>query len=206
MVMILVLPDLHLDHWHAAKCDPFAHHSTEWRESIHHCIVAGDLINDGTRRWPRALEWLSRQLPCAQIAIFPSNHDFYEGRIDREDKLRAAAEQVGATYAQKTVREIGRTRLLCCTLWTDFNLFGAAAKPSAMYDARRLMNDYRSIRVERGNFRRLHPEDTVSIHLDHRAWLERELSRPWAGDTVVVTHHAPHLEATGPHRTELDPA
>lgn len=26
------------------------------------------------------------------------------------------------------------------------------------------------------------------------------------GDTVVVTHHAPHLEATGPHRTELDPA
>ncbi len=152
---------LHLDHWHAARRDPFTHLSTEWREGIHHCIVAGDLINDGTRRWPRALEWLSRQLPCARIAIFFGNHDFYEGRIDREDKLRAA-ERVGATYGQKAVLEIGRTRLLCCTLWTDFNLFGAAAQPSAMYDARRLMNDYRSIRVERDDFRHLPPADTRS--------------------------------------------
>jgi len=97
--------------------------------------------------WPSALEWLSRQLLQARLAFFPGNHDFYEGCIDREDMLRAAAEQTGPAYAQKAVLEIGRTRLLCCTLWTDFSLFGTASQPAAMYDARHFLNDYPSIRV-----------------------------------------------------------
>lgn len=134
--MILVLPDLHLDHWHAPLANPFAHLSEEWRSGINHSIIAGDLIKEGARRWPRALEWLFRQLPQARLAIFPGNLDFYEGCIDREDMLRAAAEQTGAAYAQKAVLEIGRTRLWCCTLWTDFCLFVKTSQPAAMYHAR----------------------------------------------------------------------
>lgn len=61
--------------------------------------------------------------------------------------LRSAAEQTGPAYAQKAVLEIGRTRLLCCTLWTDFSLFGTASQPAAMHDARHFLNDYLSIRV-----------------------------------------------------------
>jgi Icc-related predicted phosphoesterase len=31
----------------------------------------------------------------------------------------------------------------------------------------------------------------VRVHRDHPAWLEAELVKPFAGQTIVVTHHAP---------------
>ncbi|AOJ69061.1 MULTISPECIES: metallophosphoesterase [Burkholderia] len=36
------------------------------------------------------------------------------------------------------------------------------------------------------------PRDALALHRTARAWLERELAKPWAGRTIVVTHHAPH--------------
>ncbi|AOK29972.1 MULTISPECIES: metallophosphoesterase [Burkholderia] len=36
------------------------------------------------------------------------------------------------------------------------------------------------------------PRDALALHRTARAWLERELAKPWAGATIVVTHHAPH--------------
>jgi hypothetical protein len=40
--------------------------------------------------------------------------------------------------------------------------------------------------------RRLRPLDTVQWHHAARQWLLARLAEPWAGRTVVVTHHAPH--------------
>ncbi|AJX31727.1 metallophosphoesterase [Burkholderia oklahomensis] len=36
------------------------------------------------------------------------------------------------------------------------------------------------------------PRDALALHRTARAWLERELAKPWAGATIIVTHHAPH--------------
>ncbi|HEY3599226.1 MAG TPA: metallophosphoesterase, partial [Paraburkholderia sp.] len=36
------------------------------------------------------------------------------------------------------------------------------------------------------------PADTLALHACARAWLERELAKPFGGKTIVVTHHAPH--------------
>nr|WP_216610987.1 metallophosphoesterase [Burkholderia thailandensis] len=35
------------------------------------------------------------------------------------------------------------------------------------------------------------PRDALALHRTARAWLERELAKPWPGATIVVTHHAP---------------
>lgn len=47
--------------------------------------------------------------------------------------------------------------------------------------------------------RRLTPEDTRALHMSDRAWLAQKLAEPFAGPTVVVTHHAPHRNSLAPH-------
>ena len=59
------------------------------------------------------------------------------------------------------------------------------------------MNDYRLIRVAGASYRRIRAADTVALHRDHRRWLEARLAEPFDGDTVVVTHHAPHPACLG---------
>ncbi|MEB5488579.1 metallophosphoesterase, partial [Burkholderia pseudomallei] len=42
------------------------------------------------------------------------------------------------------------------------------------------------------------PRDALALHRTARAWLERELAKPWPGATIVVTHHAPLRASLAP--------
>lgn len=44
----------------------------------------------------------------------------------------------------------------------------------------------------------LRARDTLADHERSRSWLERELAKPFAGKTVVVTHHGPHPLSIAP--------
>ncbi|KVE34417.1 metallophosphoesterase [Burkholderia sp. BDU5] len=116
----------------------------------------------------------------------------------------------------------GRFRVLGTTLWSDFELFGsdADARAQSIAACERVMLDFkgliqvdwpsdagdeekarahraagkasaRAIEAEPGP-RSFAPRDALALHCTARAWLERELEKPWAGATIVVTHHAPH--------------
>jgi hypothetical protein len=72
----------------------------------------------------------------------------------------------------------------------------------AVETARRVMTDYRQIRIGvpglpfiQQETRPITPRDVLALHHDHRIWLEAALREPhFAGDsgkTVVVTHHGP---------------
>lgn len=202
---ILFLSDLHLDIWADAGLDPLSGITSDAQPG--HVVVAGDLCNNGAKRWPRYLAQLQARFPEAQIIILPGNHDYYGACLDREDKLADAASAAGAIFAQKTAIVIGDLRLLCCSLWTDFRLSGEAAQFMSQYVAERGMNDYRKIRLERDGYRRISPSHTAAIHHEHRLWLQEQLEIPFEGRTAVVTHHAPHpkalMESSAP---ELDPA
>lgn len=39
------------------------------------------------------------------------------------------------------------------------------------------------------------PMQLRGIHLEHREWLDERLAQPFAGRSVVITHHAPHPAA-----------
>lgn len=99
-------------------------------------------------------------------------------------------------------------RLLGATLWTDFALPVAQDGHPAETDvagalavANRRLTDFHtsqladeSIPRHRGEDvrrRLLKAEDTLAMHWVDRDWLRRELSKPFEGPTVVVTHHAP---------------
>ena len=62
-----------------------------------------------------------------------------------EDKLRDVAAAHDATFVQKSELIFGRHRLLCCTLWTDFDIYGE--RSDNLRNAVTQMNDYLYMRV-----------------------------------------------------------
>lgn len=222
---IAVLADLHCDHYVRQKTDAFSAHNLhrliDW-ESLDALIIAGDLVDRWPRNWPMALKFLTQFMPPEKIYILPGNHDFYGQSLGDEPEMRAMVEAVGAHFPQMQELWHGATRLLACTLWTDFDLNGMQSH--AMAAAANFMLDYRAI-TKAAPARRLpqineismpswsqasiEPADTLELHHHHRAWLQAALaSQHFAaadGQTVVITHHGPHSVTAGPI-TEFSPA
>ena len=190
---ILVLADLHLDLQLNQGIDPFRQVPPEQLQGVTHLFLAGDLSNKGHTQWKRCLPWVIERVPNAKVYVCPGNHDYYGGKIDREDKLRDVAISCGVEFLQKSELMIAGHRVLFCTLWSDFEIYGDRA--DNMRTARTGMHDYRHIRVEKTGFKRLTPSQTVQINVDHRGWLEDKLSDGFEGKTTVITHHAPHRKA-----------
>lgn len=115
------------------------------------------------------------------------NHEFYRGEwrhVFREVRQRAAA---NVHVLENEAIIIDGVRFLGATLWTDFQLFGEPLRDMQMSQA--CLADYRYIRYDE---QALTPEQTVLWHNESVRWLSGQLSIPFAGKTVVVTHHAPH--------------
>ncbi len=212
---LMVLADLHIDHFVRHKTDPFTannlHVALNW--DVDGVIIAGDVTDSWLLNWPRALAFLRRFVPPDRLYVLVGNHDFYNHSIDDERGLQTDVEVAGAHFVQKRELRHGASRILCCTLWTDFRLLNTPADSMAI--AGRFMMDYSAISksdpVERlpqldslswTRRVKIAPQDTLKIHRDHLAWLNRTLRQPHfagsAGKTIVVTHHGPHPTAAGP--------
>jgi len=64
-----------------------------------------------------------------------------------------------------------------------------------MQQARQQMTDFFIIQ---NNGQRFTPEDAIRLHAASREWLSAMLAEPFAGKTVVVTHHAPSSQSVHP--------
>lgn len=209
---LVLLSDLHFDSYDRYAIDPIKTWGLEdilWNADA--LILAGDLTNGPARNWHGVFQYLSEFIPPNQIYALPGNHDYYHGSLDGDPLFADAARKAGAHFVQKDVLSHGDTRLLCCTLWTDFNLTHDLA--GAMQTAQRAMRDYDLITAPTDPDtyladvspmrppRRIKPIDTLNLHLDLRAWLEAALAAPHPsgaeGRTVVVTHHGPHPAIAG---------
>ncbi|MDH3434155.1 MAG: metallophosphoesterase [Gammaproteobacteria bacterium] len=145
-------------------------------------ILAGD-IGVGTG----GIEWASRQYPEAPVLYIPGNHEYY-GHDIRDTSLLSAAAPANVQVLNDDACELDNVRFLGTTLWTDFRLYGEGESRSSRETARRLIEDFASIRC---GGRLFTPEDSVALHEASKAWLVRELKKDFKGPTVVVTHHLP---------------
>lgn len=188
---VLILADLHHDFW-ADSPDDLARLRAGFQAvgPVDAAILAGDVSNKVRVRWKQAAQTLDAIVARDATYVFPGNHDYYAHRIDGEDRMATWAHDLGWTWAQRQAITLDRVRFLCATLWTNLTLGNTAPHNGATLASR--MNDYRAIRVERGGFRKLRPEDTARIHDHHLAFLAEGLATPFDGPTAVVTHHAPH--------------
>ena len=157
------------------------------------CILAGD-IDEGPAA---AVEWARKEIAWRMPVVYVAgNHEFYGGRL--EERLaggRAASEaslqssKHGVHLLENNDVVLGGVRFLGATLWTDFLLEGPAFQQLFHDAAAGLMLDYQLIWTDRG--RLLTPDDTRGRYWSSVLWLEKALSLPVAGPTVVVTHTAP---------------
>lgn len=189
MANLWVLSDLHQE-WAENAWDPVPHAP----EAFDVVVVAGDVDTPGPRALGRLAEWF----PGVAVVYVLGNHDFYlaedEPAYTLWDVRERAAEDAarhGIALLDDTSAVIAGTRFIGGTLWTDLRL-GTSSRGEAHSTARRGMNDYRRIRRRRsGHHRHLRTEETLALHQSTRAYVGDVLAAPFAGPTVVVTHHAP---------------
>jgi len=163
-------------------------------------VLAGD-IHVGVQGLP----WARRHFADSHLIYVPGNHEYYGGEMESTlEQLRQVAAAEGIALLDCDTVVIDGVRFLGATLWTDFALYGSDADAIARAQAVAWLRmvDYR--RINRRGAGRLEPEDTRCIHQRQAAWLAEQLARPFAGATVVVTHHLPHARSVHP-RYEGDP-
>ena len=162
-------------------------------------VLAGDIgVGMG------GLRWAADRFPDRPVVYVPGNHEFYHHDLGLIDELKSRApENVHVLNDDQLV--VGDVRFLGSVLWTDFALFGEADRFLAMRHARQRMADF-SIIQHHGQ--RFTPEEAVRLHTASRDWLVAMLAEPFAGKTVVVTHHAPSSRSVHPRfaRDLLTPA
>jgi len=162
-------------------------------------VIAGDL-----GRAPDAPALARRMFPAAQhVVLVAGNHEHYGTGLTIDDGINASRraadaisrpnatvlflENEAATLATRT----GTVRVLGCTLWTDYALFGSPLEGMAACGA--TMADHRLIRGTDG--RAVRPEELRRRHARSRRFLAAALRTPWDGPTIVVTHHLPSIRS-----------
>lgn len=154
-------------------------------------LLAGD-----TQPLARGIAWARERFGEKPVLYILGNHEFYGAAIPKLiETLRQEASGSHVTVLENDECVLGDIRFLGCTLWTDFRLNGNPRISS--FVAHEAMTDYHRIRVS-PQYRKLNPADTAARHHSSRRWLEEKLREPFAGKTVVMTHHAPSARSLAP--------
>lgn len=149
-------------------------------------ILAGDI-----GKHTHGLSWAAATFRQPVIYV-AGNHEYYDAHLGMLAELQKPAwEHSGLHFLERRSIEVDGVRFLGCTLWSGFDLYGADKAEAYMDIAKRGINDYWMIHAKGG--KNLTPRDTVKLHRTAVRWLDAELSKPFTGKTVVVTHFAPHL-------------
>lgn len=149
-------------------------------------VLAGDIA-----RPEDAVAWASAF--ARPVLYVPGNHEFYGGSIDRTlQELRRLCADAGIHFLDGDALVIGGTRFLGATLWTDFVSFDEASQGELPVQAAlRFVRDFARIRTSAASEALFAPADSMRLFERYAAWLEQQLQEPFAGPTVVITHHAP---------------
>ena len=155
-------------------------------------ILAGDIHSRG-----RGLAWAQAAFDVP-VAYVLGNHEFYKGHFENTlQSMKQMAEGSHVHVLENETLIIGDVRILGCTGWTDFSAGGNVYQASE--EARRGMNDFRKIRAGVG-YRALSISDVISRNHQTYEWLAQELAKGFDGKTIVVTHHCPLIEFSGPEK------
>ena len=176
-------------------------------QGIELVVMAGDIDLEC-----RGIDYADQvaQFVGAPVIYVMGNHEAYTGRdLDLLlPEMRAAAAKTDGRVRflenEAAVFDLpgGRLHVLGCTLWTNYRLNAEteADIAHAMRDAASSMNDHSHIFLHGNKFT---PEHARQIHDTSRHWLGHQVTciREREGkdaNIVIVTHHAPILDANPP--------
>lgn len=161
-------------------------------------ILAGDVGGH-----THGLEWAARSFMRQPIVYVSGNHEYYGAHLGLLDEMRRKAKSLEIHFLERNVAEFDGVRVLGCTLWSGFTLYGGGIDQAyAMNEAGRCISDY--VMIYARGAKLLEPRDTAAIYRTSVSWLSQELSKHFDGKTVVVTHFAPHIGCIAPqHEGDL---
>jgi predicted phosphohydrolase len=144
-------------------------------------IAAGDI---GVGK--QGIEWIKATQKT--VIYIAGNHEFYMQEYKETlSMLRQNCESSNIQFLEKNSVIIAGVRFIGCTLWTDLLKEG----DKKAYEVGLRLNDFRVIRFKDRLFDQA---DFTQLNRRSLFWLESELNKPFAGKTVVISHHAPsHL-------------
>jgi len=180
---INIASDLHLEtyEWFPKFSTRKASHMFQGLFSCDILVLAGDIVGN-----PRMLaEWLA--LCSVPVIYVLGNHEYYGKSLERtESVFKAMLNDLphvhflnGETVVIEGVRFVG------ATLWSDFD----GENPLVMEECRDKINDFRQVEG-------ITVAQILELFHKERDWIDSELSFPFAGHTVVVTHYAPSPQSS----------
>ena len=167
-------------------------------------IIAGD-VDSGTY----GCSYIDWRFVDKEVIYVPGNHEYYghEYHSLRDDMLAYKWQSIkaGGCFDNSVYYNVRRKiRFICATLWSDSTSLPFMFNPNDRMDVMMLE---RSI----GDFRYIHHGDDImslcvmsALHAEAKEFLLREISTPYAGKTIVVTHFAPSPKSIAP-KYERDP-
>lgn len=190
-MLLQIMSDLHLDHSGGGGPPPLA-------ANVDMVLVAGDTCEGLVK----AVEHLRHAYPApTEVIMVAGNHELWSKNLDFEehwDMGQLAAARHSVHLLENSVETVRGVRLLGCTLWTDYELFGVRLRQVAMHTAAQTMLDHRRIKWSRDPWQRFRPAEARILHHQSRSFLETELAKPHHGPTVCISHHAMTQEAVAP--------
>jgi len=168
---IQILSDLHLD---------FSSMRIE-ENNADLVILAGD-IHIGAK----GVKWAMYQFDCPVLYV-PGNHEYYMPEWEMDQillEMRYISEGSHVHILDRDSFELDGVRFLGTTLWTDLH-----DKPFSGIECGVIGSDTGNICVAKG--KGFTSDIAQPLFEKNKAWLKHELSKPFSGTTVVITHHAP---------------
>lgn len=198
---IQLLSDLHLEE--------NAHFQPSPAPEADLLVLAGDIgsyqngsalsrLNDTDFGLGRFADW------PVPVLVVPGNHEYDGLDFDATHaRLRETVERLGLIWLERETRVLGGVRFIGTTLWTDFDALAASAPtPEARVAARekafRAANHYLRFAAATRGGQPFMAAEMRALSLQCQQWLRAELSQPFDGPTVAITHFAPSLRSHDP--------
>ncbi|NBA97707.1 metallophosphoesterase [Pseudomonas sp. R5(2019)] len=171
-----ILSDLHHEHYNGRRPLP--------KVDTDVVVLAGDIHTQ-----LEGLHWARDEFADTPIIYVAGNHEFYDGDLpELTQAMRETAQALGIHFLENDALVLGEVRFLGATLWTDFGLYGEEGIEPALSKALRLMPDFHCVTYGDEPYS---PALSQQLFKASKEWLARQLTAPFTGPTVVITHHAP---------------
>lgn len=189
-MLVQIASDLHHE---IASCESSLSRALAPAPRADTLVLAGD-IHEGSA----AID-LYKDYPIPVVYVHGNHEPLHHNYPALIDELEERSYGTSISFLQNDEAVICGTRFLGACMWSDYALFPLRFNDSLEY-ARRAVTDYRLIRT--GDNRPFHPEDAIAHQQETLLWIRERLDAPFAGKTVVVTHHCPSGRSIEPRHRE----
>lgn len=172
------------------------------------CVCAGDITNSIADSIAYVRRFIEPHMP---VVLTLGNHDYYGSSIDFAiERARRLVEGTRIQLLENQSVILGDCRFVGATLWTDFavsvgddnhvppeerRVKAFELVPSRVMDFRCIFRSDQRQPYENGM---ITVREILERHIASRRFIDQELSEPFEGRTIVVTHHAPLMQSFDP--------